>query len=118
MESKDDKDDDSDNNKEYKSKLIKKKIKKGYLLGKILPWGTPKQFGQELYSASTKKINGFEIDEQKKYYDKKVDDLINSDKNKNKDNNLYNSGKAFFRKAFITSEDNELDIKDKTNEKR
>ena len=115
LESKDDKDDDSDNNKEYKSKLIKKKIKKGYLLGKILPWGTPKQFGQELYSASTKKINGFELDEQKKYYDKKVDDLINSDKNKNKDNNLYHSGKAFFRKAFITSEDNELDMKDKTN---
>ena len=115
LESKDDKDDDFNNNKEYKSKLIKKKIKKGYLLGKILPWGTPKQFGQELYSASTKKINGFELDEQKKYYDKKVDDLINSDKNKNKDNNLYHSGKAFFRKAFIASEDNELDIKDKTN---
>ena len=51
----------------------------------------------------------------KKYYDKKVDDLINSDKNKNKDNNLYYSGKAFFRKDFITSEDNELDIKDKTD---
>ena len=28
LESKDDKDDDFDNNKEYKSKLIKKKIKK------------------------------------------------------------------------------------------
>ncbi len=41
--------------------------------------------------------------------------ISSEDKNKNKDNNLYYSGKAFFRKDFITSEDNESDIKDKTD---
>ena len=98
---------DSDNNE---FKISNKKIKRGYLLGKILPWGTPKKYGQDIcYSSNNKKENEDEVD--KKYYDKKVEDLINPDKNKN----LYNSGKEFIRRVITTKEEKNEESGNKNN---
>ena len=49
------KDDDFkyDNNNEIKTSY--KKIKRGYLLGKILPWGTPKHYEKDFNSERSKK---------------------------------------------------------------
>ena len=86
-------------------KISSKKIKRGYLLGKILPWGTPKNYEKENDSAKSKKIE-YETSDNKKYYDKKVDDLINPKKeNYNNNINLYHSDKAFFRRVITTNDD-------------
>ena len=98
---------DSDNNE---FKISNKKIKRGYLLGKILPWGTPKKYGQDIcYSSNNKKEKDDEVD--KKYYDKKVEDLINPDKNKN----LYHSGKEFIRRVITTKEEKNEESGNKNN---
>ena len=95
-------------NNEVKSSS--KKIKKGYLLGKILPWGTPKNYEKDINSERSKKYEN-ETTNSKKYYDKKVDDLINP----RKENNLYHSGKAFFRRVITTNDDKNSEIIDKND---
>ena len=95
----------------YEVKSSSKKMKRGYLLGKILPWGTPKNHEKDLESANSKKYEN-ETEDKKKYYDKKVDDLINPDKEKN---NLYHSGKVFFRRAISTNEDKNEENSDKND---
>ena len=88
---------DNDNNKEIIHNY--KKIKRGYLLGKILPWGTPKKYGKDIDDSNKKNEN--ETEENRKYYDKKVEDLINPKNGQD----LYRSGKAFFRRAISTNEE-------------
>ena len=100
---------DIDNN-EIKSS--NKKLKRGYLMGKILPWGTPKQFNQDIGSTSSKK-NEDNIEENKKYFDKKVDDLINSDKDK--DNNKHYNGKEILRRVLTSNEDLKIEYNYKSN---
>ena len=100
---------DIDNN-EVKSS--NKKLKRGYLMGKILPWGTPKQFNQDIGSTSSKK-NEDNIEENKKYFDKKVDDLINSDKDK--DNNKHYNGKEILRRVLTSNEDLKIENNYKSN---
>ena len=86
-------------------------MKRGYLQGKILPWGTPKNHEKDLDSANGKRYEN-ETEDKKKYYDKKVDDLINPEKEKN---NLYHSGKVFFRRGISTNE-NESDENNNKND--
>ena len=50
---------------------VQKKRKRKYILGKILPWGTPKKKSQE---NEDKHKNS---ERKKEYYDKKVNDIIN-----------------------------------------
>ena len=98
-------------NENNEIKSSNKKIKKGYLFSKILPWGTPLKLNKDLGSSSKKNDNDSE--DNKKYYDKKVEDLINP----NEEKNLYLSGKAFFRRDLISEEpkkdehDNKIDRK-------
>ena len=94
----------------YEVKSSNKKMRRGYLLGKILPWGTPKKFNQDTGSTSSKKDEE-NIEENKKYFDKKVDDLINSDK----DNNLNYNGKEILRRVLTSSEDIKVEYNFKSN---
>ena len=94
----------------YEVKTSNKKVKRGYLLGKILPWGTPGKTSQDPGSSSNKKIESID-DDNKKYYDKKVDDLINNEN----ENNLYHSGKAFFQRIKISNDNIAEDNTDNKN---
>ena len=94
----------------YEAKSSNKKMRRGYLLGKILPWGTPKKFNQDTGSTSSKKDEE-NIEENKKYFDKKVDDLISSDK----DNNIHYNGKEILRRVLTSSEDIKVEYNFKSN---
>ena len=90
-----------------------KKIKRGYLLGKILPWGTPNKSGFDNPKEKNEK-NEAETEEKKEYYDKKVNDLINPSR---KDNNLYHSGRVFYKRMLSSNDSNFKNDEDKSKEK-
>ena len=94
----------------YEAKSSNKKMRRGYLLGKILPWGTPTKINQDPGNTSSKK-NEEDIEENKKYFDKKVDDLISSDK----DNNIHYNGKEILRRVLTSSEDIKVEYNFKSN---
>ena len=101
---------------------VQKKRKRKYILGKILPWGTPKKKSQE---NEDKHKNS---ERKKEYYDKKVNDIINPkqvlteinldiDENNNEEKIIMcKTGRANY-KYETTLDSNKDDKKDKDKEK-
>ena len=105
------------NEKTLSKNEIQKKRKIKYILGKILPWGTPRKFSSD-YDANSNKENTQSNNERKKeYYDKKVNDLINPPltemnirKREKEHNNLCKSGRMNFKyESTIDIKNNEND---------
>ena len=83
--------------KNMKTSEVERKKKRKYIIGKILPWGTPRKDSSVTEENNNNYNNEKEQNNEKKeYYDKKVDDLINpvkleteSDKKNKEENHKY-----------------------------